>query len=256
MRFLPIALITQRRSRRHYLALDSPARYQFWVCENLGDRQEQINYFSAEAVESLASLPEDSFALLNVVILLQQLERSPTLELSTLPLVGLPDRILTSFADRPGLMTKREVRLIVLGELALQPNQVVWDIGAGTGSVAVEVARLCPTSQVYAIEKTAMGITLIEQNSQRLQLANVHPLYGTAPEILAKLPIPDRVFIGGSGGNLLAILEVCAQKMTDNGLIVMALATLEHLNLGLTWLRDRLALPSSTATDFSFCSRR
>src|SRR3712207_9597251 len=76
------------------------------------------------------------------------------------------------------------VRSLVLGELAVQPNQTVWDIGAGTGSVSLEIARLSQTSQVYAIEKTSIGSTLIEQNCRRLQIKNAISIHGTAPEIL------------------------------------------------------------------------
>jgi precorrin-6Y C5,15-methyltransferase (decarboxylating) len=132
-------------------------------------------------------------------------------------------------------MTKREIRIAILGELALQPKQIVWDIGAGTGSVSIEIARLCPNSQVYAIEKTAIGQTLIEQNCQRLQVNNVIIIRGKAPEILSQLPAPDRIFIGGSGGNLAEILEICQKKINPEGLLVIALATLENLYQSLDW---------------------
>jgi precorrin-6Y C5,15-methyltransferase (decarboxylating) len=136
-------------------------------------------------------------------------------------------------------MTKKEIRVLILGELALQPEQIIWDIGAGTGSVSLEIARLSPSSQIYAIEKTAMGISLIEQNCQRLQINNVTPVYGQAPAILADLPSPQRIFIGGSGGNLSSILDQCQTKLSKDGVIVMALATVEHLQLALTWLKQQ-----------------
>ena len=218
---------------RLYLSLDSPTRYDFWVCENLGGDQEQINCYSAEALAT-----QTIFAPLNVVVLLRQDQTSnQPLDIDTLPLLGLSDQTFLSFRDRPGLMTKREVRLIVLGELALQPGQIVWDIGAGTGSVSIEIARLSSTSVIYAIEKTAVGSTLIEKNCQRLQVSNIIPIHGTAPEILAQLPAPERIFIGGSGGNLEAILNSCSLHLADDGVLVLALATLEHLNTSLEWLR-------------------
>jgi precorrin-6B C5,15-methyltransferase / cobalt-precorrin-6B C5,C15-methyltransferase len=217
---------------RLYLALDLPIGYEFWVCENLGGSQERVQQFSADALYG------KTFAPLNVVILRRQEEdRDRPLNLSQLPLLGLPDSLFLSFRDRPGLMTKREVRLAILGELALRSEQIIWDIGAGTGSVSIEIARLLPNSQVYAIEKTAIGHRLIEQNCDRFQVSNVTPIQGTAPAILAQLPAPDRVFIGGSGGNLPAIFEACAQKLAPDGIIVAAFATLEHLNSSLTWLK-------------------
>ncbi|MEN9567307.1 MAG: hypothetical protein RLZZ69_2503, partial [Cyanobacteriota bacterium] len=83
---------------------------------------------------------------MNVLILVRETQQND-FNLDNLPLIGLPDRSFLSFSDRPSLITKKEVRLAILGELALQPEQIVWDIGAGTGSVSIEIARLCPTSE-------------------------------------------------------------------------------------------------------------
>lgn len=230
-----IAILTDRTNTptaiaRLLLSLDFPYAYEFWVCENLDGTDEQVRCLSVDAVLM------ETFAPLNVVLLLRQSDPSDlVLEVDTLPLLGLPDRTFASFRDRPGLMTKREVRVLVLAELSLQPGQTVWDIGAGTGSVSIEIARLCSTSQVYAIEKTAIGTTLIEQNCQRLHTKNVISIHGTAPEILHHLPTPHRIFIGGSGGNLPAILDHCKVQLAADGIVVLALATLEHLNQALSW---------------------
>jgi precorrin-6Y C5,15-methyltransferase (decarboxylating) len=136
-------------------------------------------------------------------------------------------------------MTKRDIRIHIVADLALQPGQTVWDVGAGTGSVSVEINRLCPTSPVYAIEKTLAGSRLIQQNQQRLGNGNLHPIHGTAPEALADLPDPDRIFIGGSGGHLPDILDTCAQRLRPQGRIVLAVATLEHLSAVLGWAKPR-----------------
>ncbi|MBF2029162.1 MAG: precorrin-6y C5,15-methyltransferase (decarboxylating) subunit CbiE [Oscillatoriales cyanobacterium C42_A2020_001] len=211
-------------------ALDLPTRYRIWVCENLGGSDERVT-----ETTDWATLADQSFAPLNVVIL-KRLDDSPALRLDTLPLMGIPDQAFLSFRDRPGLMTKREVRTLALGELALQPDQIVWDIGAGTGSVSIEIARLCPGSTIYAIEKTAAGVALIQQNCQRFQVENVQLIHGAAPAALTSLPAPDRVFIGGSGGNLNPILNACAERLVRNGRIVIAIATIEHLTTVFNWL--------------------
>ncbi len=210
-------------------ALDLPYSYQMWVCENLGGTDEKIHQ-----VQDFAALTQQTFAPLNVVVLQRQAEQTVVLT-QPLPMVGIQDRDFLSFRDRPGLMTKREIRILVLGELALQPQQTIWDIGAGTGSVSIEIARLCPTSQVFSVEKTAAGIALLQQNCQRFQVENITAICGAAPEALKDLPTPDRVFIGGSGGNLSSILDVCADRLALDGRLVLALATLEHLNTALTW---------------------
>ncbi len=214
-----------------FLSLDLPTNYKFWVCENLGSKTEQVNCFAA------TELIDRAFAPLNVVVLLRQ-EEVNKLDITKLPQLGISDRHYLGFSDRPGLMTKREIRVLVLGELALQPQQVVWDIGAGTGSVSIEIARLCPNSQVYAIEKTSVGYGLIAQNCRRFQVNNVEAILGAAPDILADLPNPDRIFIGGSGGNLNQILNAC-DRLSPQGVIVLALATVEHLTEALSWLGDR-----------------
>ena len=187
---------------------------------------------------SLISFPHLTFAPLNVVVFVRR-DREEALDLNSLPRFGLPDCSFISFADRPGLMTKREVRLLILGELALKDGQTVWDIGAGTGSVSIEIARFCPNSQIYAIEKTAVGVSLIQRNCDRFQVNNVKIFQGNAPESLEQLPTPDRIFIGGSGGNLTGILSVCSHRLSATGSIVLAVATLEHLAEALNWVKTQ-----------------
>jgi precorrin-6B C5,15-methyltransferase / cobalt-precorrin-6B C5,C15-methyltransferase len=239
-----IALLTDGNNHpsaiaRLYLALDLPLNYSFYICENLGDNhhQEKISCFTGKEIEKLSNLASDSFASLNVLILIRQ-SQTDSIALDKLPIIGLPDSSFFSFEDRPSLITKREIRLAILGELGLQPNQTVWDIGAGTGSVSIEIARLCPTSKIFAIEKTSMGSTLIAKNSHRFQLNNIQNINGKAPEILLDLPDPQRIFIGGSGGNLIAILDICQQKIVDRGILVMAFATVEHGYQALNWLSN------------------
>ncbi len=224
---------TPKAIARLLLSLDLPYSYEFWVCENLGGRDERIQKLPVDAVLL------ETFAPLNVVILLRQSNSiDSVVNVEALPILGLGDHTFASFSDRPGLMTKREVRILVLGELALQPGQTVWDIGAGTGSISIEIARLCSTSQIYAIEKTAMGSALIEQNCRRLQVKNVISINGTAPDILHHLPVPNRIFIGGTGGHLPAILDRCNIQLARNGIVVLAFATLEHLNQALSWFNS------------------
>ncbi|WP_204104309.1 MULTISPECIES: precorrin-6y C5,15-methyltransferase (decarboxylating) subunit CbiE [Spirulina sp. CCY15215] len=215
-----------------YLALDLPTCYQFWVCENLGGEEEKIRSYTAQKL-----LQKQTFSPLNILILLR--EEEAELNLEELPLFGLPDAVFLSFRDRPGLMTKREIRIPILGELGLKPKQIIWDIGAGTGSVAIEMARLHPNSQIYAVEKTAMGANLIRKNCQRLQVKNVTIIEGTAPDILTELPHPERIFMGGSGGNLLDILPICQAKLCNQGILVLAFATLEHLYSSINWLQNQ-----------------
>jgi precorrin-6B C5,15-methyltransferase / cobalt-precorrin-6B C5,C15-methyltransferase len=211
--------------------------YQLWVCEDLGAPTERVQPWQLAQLQTAQQFGTP-IASLNVVVLLAV--SGEKIMPQTLPLFGLPDHLFLNFADRPGLMTKREVRVLALAELDLPPScpgtePILWDIGAGTGSVAIEMARLLPQAQVYAIEKTALGANLIHQNCQRFQVENVTVVSGPAPAALTSLPSPNRIFIGGSGGNLTEILTVCQQRLHPQGVVVIALATLEHLNLALTW---------------------
>lgn len=220
---------------RLFLALELPVNYSFYICENLGDISEKISHFPSAEITQLSNLEQHDFAALNVLILVREAQGND-LNLANLPMLGLPDSSFLSFSDRPSLITKKEVRIAILGELALQPEQIVWDIGAGTGSVSIEIARLCPTSQIFAIEKTSIGSSLITQNSQRFQVENIKSINGKAPEVLDNLPKCDRIFIGGSGGNLVDILQICSHKLTVRGLIVMAFATIEYQLQAINWL--------------------
>ncbi|MGF1459565.1 MAG: precorrin-6y C5,15-methyltransferase (decarboxylating) subunit CbiE [Leptolyngbyaceae cyanobacterium] len=211
-------------------SLQLPVTYDLWICENLGGAAERIRRYS------LATVPRTEVAPLNVVIL-QRVDGA--VDLANLPLLGIPDGAFLSFRDRPGLMTKREVRVQILAELALQPHQIIWDIGAGTGSVSIEIARLVPTAQIWAVEKTPAGQGLIQQNVQRFQTPNVTTIAGQAPAALKDLPSPHRVFIGGSQGQLGTILATCAGQLAADGVIVVALATLETTVELIQWQQQR-----------------
>ena len=137
---------------------------------------------------------------------------------------GLPDE---TFSRLPGIpMTKSEVRAIILSKLMLAEDSVCWDIGAGTGSVSVEMARLAAKGEVYAIERRGDAVPLIRENAHRLGLSNVHVIEGTAPAALAGLPAPSHAFIGGSSGNTAEIIE-CLLAGNPHVRIAAAAVTLE-----------------------------
>lgn len=218
------------------LALNLPTTYQFWVCENIGSEDERVQQWSIDE-----EVQKEIFAPLNLVVLLRQTGiPHESVDVANLPLLGIPDNYFLSYDDRPGLMTKREVRVLILAELSLQPGQVIWDIGAGTGSVSIEIARLCNDSIVYAIEKTSAGTGLIEENCRRAEVKNVVSIHGDAPEILHHLRPPHRIFIGGNSGKLRNILGVCGIKMLPGGVIVLAFTTLENLHTAISWVDERI----------------
>ena len=122
---------------------------------------------------------------------------------------GIPDELFIR-GDVP--MTKQEVRAVALAKLRLTATDTVWDVGAGTGSVSIEAALVARAGSVWAVERNATGVRLIRENADAFGCGNVHAVPGVAPEALAKLPVPDAVFVGGSAGELPSIVEAALEK--------------------------------------------
>lgn len=129
-------------------------------------------------------------------------------------------------------MTKRDIRAAVLARLELGRDAVCWDIGAGTGSVSVEMAAQCPWGKVYAVEKEPEAMALLEKNRRLHHMDNVIPVPGTAPEACYDLPAPTHVFIGGSGGNMEEILELARRKNPEVRVVATAIALETLAELG------------------------
>lgn len=139
---------------------------------------------------------------------------------------GLPDEAFER-GDVP--MTKQEVRAAVLAKLAVRPGDILWDVGAGTGSVSVELALAAPRGRVYAVECRPDGCALIKANREKFRTRNLVLVEGLAPDALSDLPAPDAVFIGGSKGSLAAIVDAALDKNPDARICVSAIA-LESLS--------------------------
>ena len=142
--------------------------------------------------------------------------------------LGLPDDAFEQRRPLRGQITKREVRAVTLYSLWLRPDSVVWDIGAGTGSVAVEAAIIAYQGAVYAIERDEASLSLLTRNVSRWGPANVHIVPGEAPGVLDGLAAPDSVFVGGSGGRLADILSAVTGRLNPRGRIVVNLAAVER----------------------------
>ncbi len=207
-----------------------------WVCENLGGIDERIREFS---VQDLANCKDTSD--LNVVILLRGSSWNPP---SIIPFLHEED-----FAKRmpkKGLITKREVRLLSLGFLNLKKDSVVWDIGAGSGSVSIEAAMLCREGEVCAIEIDPEGVAICKENLITHRIDNVTVIEGLAPEALKGLPQPDAVFIGGSKGNMRPILDFVLEQLQEGGRLVVNAITLENINEAYSYFKEKEMNPEVT----------
>lgn len=194
------------------------------VLEHLGGRKER--QFSGPA----DSWNHPEGAALNAMAIECIPESNATI-LSRIP--GLPDEAF--FHD--GQLTKREIRAVSLSRLMPVVDQVLWDVGAGCGSVAIEWMRTSPRCRAVAIEKSKSRLKLIEQNSQELGVPMLQIISGSAPEVLADLPAPDAIFIGGglSSGNL---LQTCWNALKPGGRLVANAVTLEGEQKLLQWQNE------------------
>ena len=122
------------------------------------------------------------------------------------------------------------MRAIALAQLDVQPGSVVWDIGAGSGSVAIEAAQLAQPGMVYAIEQDAADYHLILANAETFGVRNLRAIHGTAPAVFAGLPAPDAIFVGGTGHEVARLLEAAYAALRPGGRLVVNVATLESLS--------------------------
>ncbi len=209
---------------------------KMYVCQRLGYPDERIIEGMPEEVAAM------SFSEPNIVIL-QKSEQIPSIP----PLLkggwrGFLEEVRFGLTEKEilhsrGLITKDEVRAVTIHKLRPSHGGVFWDIGAGSGAVSVEVARLCPELKVFAIEKDGEQVKNIKGNKIRFNAANIEIIKGEAPDALKDLPSPARVFIGGSGGRLKAIVDFISGKMVS-GIIVANATTIETLNEAIQYLEN------------------
>ncbi len=203
-------------------------------------------------------IEREAFSPLNVVILLQgpDAERPRRAfprgawERGEHPL-GIPDQMFHHRTRRGELITRREIRLLSLCYLELCPFEILWDVGAGSGSVSIEAGCLNQSSKIFAIEKDGEAYQNLEDNVRAFGALGVHPIAGVAPDVFAQLPDPDAVFIGGSGGKLEAILGAALERLKPGGRLVINCITLDNLARGWNWLRDHGAQPRVTSVQLA-----
>lgn len=147
--------------------------------------------------------------------------------------LGLPD---AAFVRGKVPMTKQEIRILTLVKAQIGPRDIVYDIGAGTGSLSIEAAHLAPEGHVYAVERKEEAIRLIEANGERFGLENLSVIEAEAPAGLENLPLADAVLIGGSGGHLASILDCVAEKLREGGRLVLNCITVQTLAAALDYL--------------------
>lgn len=199
--------------------------FKMCVLEALGSESEKINWYPLRKAAKM------KFSDPNMVVL----KRSPTEGARKMSLcLGAPD---SWYDHRRGLITKSEVRAITLSKLRLATDHILWDLGAGSGSVAIEGALFIKNGKIIAVEKDTARIDHIKNNQKRFGVNNLKIFHANLPDGLADLPPPDRVFIGGGGRHLEDIITTAAQYLKPNGIIVINTVLIPNIYLALKTLK-------------------
>jgi len=210
------------------------------VCQALLDRR--IDYFTAYVCEDLgapdervtkgdlAEIAETEFGPLNVLILIRKphLPDRP-IAMAGKRLFGNPDEMFLQSQPKRGLVTPAEVRAMALAEMNLGPASVVWDIGAGSGAVAIEAAMIAAKGHAYAIEMDAEDHELIKSNALRFGVNNLTSVLGQAPEAWRNLPRPNAIFVDGAGRQVKRIVEMAVERLQTGGTLVANVMSLENV---------------------------
>jgi precorrin-6Y C5,15-methyltransferase (decarboxylating) len=207
------------------------------VAENLGQPDERLTD------TRLSALPEREFDPLNVLLLVRNADWQPWPTFAP-----RPDE---AYAHRRGLITKADVRSLSLARLALTETDTIWDIGAGSGAVSIEMAELAWRGQVFAIEHDPENLDFVRQNCRRFGVLNRPVVEGRAPAALIDLPAPAAVFIGGTGGEMADILAQLNQVAQPGCRVVMNLTTLENLHEALRLMESHSWSPQVTQVNLA-----
>jgi precorrin-6Y C5,15-methyltransferase (decarboxylating) len=193
-----------------------------YVCSNLGTTDESVKKGTLADIARGGPYPS-----LNTMVIIRD-KKSAGRGAVPFTIPGIPDK---EFSSSTGMITKEEVRVVALSKLRLRSDSVVWDIGSGSGSVAVEAALIAMEGKVYAIEKKRARARDIRENKARFNAHNLGVIEGAAPACLASIGLaPDAVFVGGGGGggkDLKDILTYAARRVKRGGRVVVNAVTME-----------------------------
>jgi len=198
--------------------------FRIWVFEQLGNEAERCNG------HSLRQAAEMKFSEPNMVVL----ERSP---LGAPPKKHLCLGAADSGYDHPaGLITKAEVRAVTLSKLRLATDHILWDLGAGSGSVSIEASLFVKKGKIFAVEQNPDRIQQIQNNKERFAVGNLKIIHALLPDGLTELPCPDRIFIGGGGQGLKDIIGAAAAYLKPDGIMVINTVLIANVQVAMTTL--------------------
>lgn len=196
------------------------ANFEIWVFEQLGSSDEKVASYSPEQAENL------NFSEPNLVVL----RRISQSKCDKMPLhLGMSER---SYLHHNENITKSEVRAISLAKLKLdRPDYVLWDLGAGSGSVSLEASLFLRRGQIISIEQKSERVAQIRENAAKFGVRNIEVIQAALPDGLDKLPKPDRIFIGGGGKEIGNIIRTALPYLKPDGVLVINTVLLQSLHL-------------------------
>ncbi len=200
------------------------------VFERLGTHDERIGWYPLKDAAALLFLEP------NVIILKPEVPGNMD-ESGSFPkdlIIGMAEE---DYAHEESLITKSEVRAITLSKLRLLPRHTLWDLGAGSGSVGIEASLLVPLGRVFSVERRAQRVAQIKENAARFHVGHLKVIHGVLPEGMDDLPDPDRVFVGGGGKGLEAIIQKAATRLKPHGIIVINVVLMDSIKKALNILK-------------------
>lgn len=199
-------------------------QFCIWVFERLGEPDERIGKFSPNTISRA------DFAEPNAVVLTGKCEEKKLYPL----IIGAPEHW---YEHERGLITKAEVRAITLARLRLSSEHVFWDLGSGSGSVAIEAAIFVNRGQIVAVEKNKARVAQIKNNAKNFGVDHIKIVEANLPDSLEDLPPPNRVFIGGGGKDLVTIMEAASKRLLPEGRMVINAVLIENMTYAMEALK-------------------
>ncbi len=195
-----------------------------YICENLGSPDERVTRCK------LSEVVNQKFSPLNVMVLVRQkgVPDQPS-EGARIRLFGNPDEVFRQAKPKRELVTPGEVRAIALSEMKLRETSILWDIGAGSGSVSIEAAQIARHGKAYAIEMDPEDYNLILENATRFGVENVVPVLGEAPHAWKDLPDPEAIFVGGTGRAVTDIVQSAWPRLQPGGCMVANIMSMDNV---------------------------
>ena len=222
-----IAILTDPEKSPSWLAdfliTNKITRFKICILEQLGTSSERIGWYEPSQAAGM------SFSEPNIIIL-----KSTTPESVDNLFSGIPE---SWFDHENGIITKSEIRAVTTSKLKLLNNSVLWDLGSGSGSVAIEASLFIKKGRIIAVEKKQERINQIKSNVKRFRIKNIDIIHSLLPEGLGKLPRPDRIFVGGGGKDLDKIIASAIHYLKDNGIIVINAVLLSSVDSSISILK-------------------